>query len=130
MFEDILNGVTWSDSSIQLNDGDTVSSSSLTVSTSSPFKKAVQVKGESQYGNFNYLTLDIIVCGNELLVPMSLSSSTNQLVFDLNESHAVPKSTYTQWFVLSNSDHADCEEIVYELMQGPSCDENLDFENA
>ena len=68
----------------------------------SPFKKTVQIKGETEYGNFNYLNLDVIICGNEILDAEILPSSVSKLVFDLGDSFAINKDTYTNWFVLSN----------------------------
>ena len=84
----------------------------------SPFKKTVQIKGQTEFGNFNYLSLDVIICGNEILNAEILPSSVNKLVFDLGDSFMVTKDTYTNWFVLSNADHENCEEVTYELKQG------------
>ena len=78
----------------------------------------IQIKGESEFGNFEFLSLDVIICGNELLDAEILSSSVNKLVFDLGDSFTITKSTYINWFELSNADHENCEDITYELKQG------------
>jgi hypothetical protein len=78
----------------------------MTIST--PFKKTVQIKGQSEFGNFNYLSLDLIICGNEVLDAQILPSSVNKLVFDLGDSFTITKSTYIYWFELSNADHEKC----------------------
>ena len=101
----------WSSSSdptdnyIQLVEASPISSSYLSVTTQTPFRKTVQIKGETEFGNYNSLSLDITICGNEVLTSKPLSSNLTKLLFNLNDVFSIAKSTYDLWFEVTNADH-------------------------
>ena len=78
----------YSDSSIVLSPADAVSNNptfasltdqTMTIDTSTPFKKTFYLKGENTGKNYNSQVVDVIVCGNEAVTAGSEHVEVNLL---------------------------------------------------
>ena len=97
-----------------LNDGNDISKVDLSVRLNVPFRATTFLKAETAAGIFNYVEIEVIVCGNELLSAKPIPSDSLSFPIDPGSSFSLDQTTLEGYFSMSydkTSGHSSCSYI-------------------